>query len=168
MSQHVPEDLLQAFVDGDVGEQLAIHIAEHVDACPSCATRAAGLEPLAAAFAAVTDPVPPPELVARVLAAAPVEEPERLPTQEIAIGALLLAGATLLLIGLDGPLAMAADLGVALNAAIALTRSLTIAVSSFQLTLGVATVATLGALLVTLHFASSERVLPRGFLRRIA
>lgn len=168
MSQHVPEDLLQAFVDGDVGEQLAIHIAEHVDACPSCATRAAGLEPLAAALAAVTDPVPPSDLVARVLATATREEPERLPSMEIAVGALLLAGAALLLVGLDQPLTLAADLAVAVETALALTRTLTVAVSSFQLAIGLATLATASALLVTLHFASSERALPREILRRIA
>ena len=70
MSQHVPEDLLAAFVEGEMGEQLAIHIAEHIDACPRCATRAAGLEPLAAAFAAVEDPVTPEDLVSAVLAEA--------------------------------------------------------------------------------------------------
>ena len=94
MSQHVPEDLLQDFVDGEVGEQLAVHIAEHIDACPSCATRAAGLEPLAAAFAAVRDPVPPPTLVASILAR--LDEPDRVPIPEIGIGVSLLLAAGLI------------------------------------------------------------------------
>ena len=38
MNQHVPDDLLIAFVDADVGEQVAVHIAEHLDGCPACAT----------------------------------------------------------------------------------------------------------------------------------
>ncbi len=171
MSQHVPEDLLQAFVEGDVGEQLAVHIAEHVDACPACATRAAGLEPLAGAFAAMSDPVAPPDLVARILATAPerADEPERLPVAEIFAGGLLLVGSALLMLGLDGPLATLADLGVVLNAVVALTRGLAVGVSSFQVSLVVATLGTLAGLLFTLHFASTERLLgPREILRRIA
>src|SRR5688500_20047826 len=88
MSQHVPEDLLASFVEGEVGEQLAVHIAEHLDGCPACATRAAGLEPLAAAFAAVLDPVPPLGLAQAILAR--LDEPDRLPVLEIGIGAGLL------------------------------------------------------------------------------
>ena len=44
-SQHVPEDLLQAFVEGEVGEQLAVHIAGHLDECPACAQFAIVTEP---------------------------------------------------------------------------------------------------------------------------
>ena len=69
MSQHVPDDLLAAFVDGEVSEQLAVHIAEHLDDCPACSAQAVALEPLAAAFAAVEDPRVPADLVASILAA---------------------------------------------------------------------------------------------------
>lgn len=91
---HVPDDLLAAFVDGEVEERVAVHIAEHLDTCPACATRAATMEPLAAAFAAIDDPVVPPDLVSAVLAAA--EEPERGPSTELVIGGTLMAAAALL------------------------------------------------------------------------
>lgn len=93
-SGHVPDDLLSAFVEGDVNEQVAVHIAEHLDACPACATRAVTLEPLAAVFAAVEDPVPPPDLHAAILTE--VDRPERGPSIEVGVGAALLAAAALL------------------------------------------------------------------------
>lgn len=107
MSQHVPEDLLGAFVLGDVDDDLAVHIAEHLDACPACATRAAGLEPLALAFAAVDDPVPP-DLVDAVLAevgsARRADAAPRL-APEVPVGASLLAAALALAAAFGGPLA---------------------------------------------------------------
>lgn len=162
MSQHVPEDLLQAFVEGEVGEQLAIHIAEHLDACPACATRATGLEPLAAAFAAIRDPIPPPDLARRVLAGA--DEPDRLPFGEIAIGLALLVCAALLAAGIDHPLKLAADVGVFLNALEVLGRGLATSLSSFQLALALLTAATLTGGLVTLHYAALPS---QGLLRRV-
>lgn len=110
MSHHVPEELLGAFVLGDIDDELAVHIAEHLDACPACATRAAGLEPLALAFAAVDDPVAP-DLVDAVLAevgsARPAEAgaaPHRV-APEVPVGASLLAAAVLLTAAFGGPLA---------------------------------------------------------------
>ena len=154
MSQHVPEDLLQAFVDGEVGEQLAVHIAEHVDGCPSCATRAAGLEPLAAAFAAVLDPVPPSGLPQTILKR--LEEPERLPVLEVGVGAGLLGCAAFLALGLESPLALAAELVVVLNALLTLARGLSTALGSFQFALVASTAATLAGALVTLHYAAGS------------
>jgi predicted anti-sigma-YlaC factor YlaD len=157
MSQHVPEDLLQAFVEGEVGEQLAVHIAGHLDECPACATRAAGLEPLAAAFAAMSDPVTPPDLAARVLARA--AEPERLPVAEIAVGAALLMVAALLLLGLDSPLSLAADAGVALSVVTAVGRTASAALGSFQVVAAVSTLAALAGGLATLYYATDDSVL---------
>jgi anti-sigma factor RsiW len=103
MNEHVPDDLLAAFVEGEVGEQLAIHIAEHLDSCPACATRAVGMEPLAAAFAAMPDPAIPTDLTAAVLAAAEAPERSRVPTTEIAVGLGLLVAAFLLFVALGDP-----------------------------------------------------------------
>jgi anti-sigma factor RsiW len=162
MNQHVPEDLLQSFVDADVDEQLAVHIAEHLDGCPSCSTRAAGLEPLGAAFAAATDPEPPPELAARILAA--VDEPERLPVPQIALGLGLLGAAALLVsIGMGSPWVLAADIVAALQATAALGRGLSVALGSFQLALAATTAVTLAGALLTLRYAA----LPSPELRRI-
>ena len=114
MSQHVPNDLLTAFVEGDVGEQLAVHIAEHLDECPGCLNVAAGMEPLNAAFAAMDDPEVPADLVARVLAQA--DAPESLPLTELGISAVLLSTAGLVAVLFGKPVAMATDLGLVLAA----------------------------------------------------
>ncbi|MEZ4319766.1 MAG: hypothetical protein R3F61_19785 [Myxococcota bacterium] len=105
MSEHVPDDLLSAFVEGEMGEQLAIHIAEHLDACPMCATRAVALEPLGPAFAALPDPEVPEGLAAAVLAAA--AEEERPADLEIGIGIGLLVAAMVGFLVLGEPLALA-------------------------------------------------------------
>lgn len=105
MSHHVPEDLLASFIEGDLDDQLAVHIATHLDECPRCATRAAHLEPLAAAFAAVDDPVVPDDLVATILAATERQRPAL--SIEILAGAAMLAAAmVLVLVGTD-PVALA-------------------------------------------------------------
>jgi anti-sigma factor RsiW len=88
---HVPDDLMQAFVAGEIDEHVAVHIAEHIDACAACATRAATLEPLAAAFASVSDPRAPADLVPAVLS--DIERPESRPAIELVVGSLLLAAA---------------------------------------------------------------------------
>lgn len=109
MSAHVPEELLTDFVMGEVDEQLAIHVAEHLDACPRCATRAAHLEPLATAFAAVDDPLVPDDLIDDVLAAVAADERRRLPALEVAVGAaLLLAAIVLVAMGSD-PIGLLTD-----------------------------------------------------------
>jgi len=114
MSQHVPEDLLVAFTDGDVGEQLAIHIAEHLDSCPACSTRATGLDPLASAFAAMVDPEVPEDLSESVLDI--LAAPEPTPRTEIALGCVLLTAAAIAAALLGSPTALAAEFGVVLKA----------------------------------------------------
>lgn len=102
MSGHVPDELLADFVAGDVDDQIAVHVAEHLDACPVCATRAAAMEPLGQALAAIDDPKVPVGLVDRIVVAAnadvlvqartasPTAQARRL---EVGIGVGLLAAA---------------------------------------------------------------------------
>jgi predicted anti-sigma-YlaC factor YlaD len=111
---HVPEDLLLAFVECEVDEQLALHIATHLDECPMCATRAASMEPLAAVFAAVEDPVVPEFLVQAILREA--RQTQRSPAVAFAVGTCLLAVAVILLaLGTD-PGALVIDMGRAVSA----------------------------------------------------
>lgn len=156
MSQHVPEDLLGSFVDGDVGEQLAVHIAEHLDECPACATRATGLEPLAAAFASVDDPLPPADLVQAVMQQ--VSEPERVPVLEIALGAAMLVSAALLTTTLGNPLGMAIELGVVLHAMASMARALAAGIAGSSLVMILTTAVTVAGCLVTLRLANPDFV----------
>ena len=137
MNHHVPNELLQAFVDGEVSEQIAVHVATHLDGCPACATRAAGLEPLAAAFAAVEDPVAPDGLKESVLALLdrPMQFPERFPFLELSVGSVLLSVAAAIAIGLQGPAAALADIGISLQVVDVVARGLGTSVGSFQLAL---------------------------------
>lgn len=164
MNHHVPDDLLQAFVDGEVGEQVATHVASHLDACPSCATRAAGLEPLAAAFAAVEDPVPPEALRGAVMAR--LRRPERVPVIEVAVGALLLAAAALLSLGLQSPVSAIADLGTSLEMLDVFTRGVSSAVGSNPLGLVAAVVMlAAGAAVTWLGLSATGGAAPLGRLR---
>ena len=56
MTPHLPDELLIRFVEGDLDERDAVEAALHIDDCPHCAARAARLEPLAVAFASITEP----------------------------------------------------------------------------------------------------------------
>ena len=152
MSQHIPEDLLADFVDGEVTENVAVHIAEHIDECPACATRAAGLEPLAAAFAATHDPIPPPQMVTDILAR--LDQPDRFPVPEIAVGIGLLATAAVLAFGLDGPVSIAAELAVFTNALAAMFRGVTTAMASFQVALALITTLTFLGGALTLYLGA--------------
>jgi len=154
MSHHVPENLLSAFVDGDVGEQLAIHIAEHLDECPSCSTRAAGVEPLAAAFAAVPDPVPPEDLVDAVLAAYASQEQPRIPVQEVLVGGGMLAAAAAIVALAGDPLGMAIEAGRSLHIFSSLASALAIGAQSFSVVLTLTTLLALGGAVVTLGATS--------------
>lgn len=151
MSQHVPEDLLNAFIEGDVGEQLAIHIAEHLDSCPSCLNRAVALEPLSAAFAALPDPQVPDDLVAAVLAEA--AQPERLPITELGIGFGLLASAGAVATLFGNPVAMATEFGVVLSALGNVARVVATGLASSGPALTLFTVAALTGLAVTARVA---------------
>ena len=153
MSPHVPEDLLRSFVEGEVDDQVAVQIAEHVDACPSCCTRAAGLEPLGAAFAAAVEPRPPPDLSARILAR--LDGPERLPVAEIGVGLALLAAAAVLTgVGIGSPWALVADLVVGAQALATLGRGLWVVIGSFQLALAATTAFALAGAVLTLRYAA--------------
>jgi predicted anti-sigma-YlaC factor YlaD len=96
---HVDDEILAAFVAGELGEHLAVHVAEHLDACLQCAARADAADPLAAAFAASLDPAVPEDLISAILTE--LDEPERLPMSEVLVGVgmLVLAGALKLLPG---------------------------------------------------------------------
>ncbi len=128
MTQHVPEDLLAAFVDGDTTEQLAVHIAQHLDDCPSCGARAASLEPLAAAFAAVEDPSVPNDLVARILAVADAPRPS--PVLELSLGGLILAMAAAMMAVFGSPVAPGADPALLMHALNGLGRGVIIGMGS--------------------------------------
>lgn len=99
-NSHVPDALMDRFIEGDLDDALAAEIATHLDACPRCATRASHLEPLSAYFASADDPEVPPSLVAEVLAA--LDRPVR-PGPEPAIAAGLLALALVALIAGGSP-----------------------------------------------------------------
>ena len=153
MSQHVPDDLLAAFTDGEVGEQLAVHIAEHLDNCPACATRATGLDPLAAAFAAMIDPSPPPDLSASILKA--LAAPESIPRTEIALGFIFLAAAAIVAVAMGSPTGLAVEFGVVLKAMSTLGGALLTGVgptSSAALTL--TTLLAFGGCIATARFAA--------------
>ena len=153
MSQHVPEDLLTAFVEGDMGEQLAIHIAEHLDACPACATRAATMEPLAAAFAAMEDPVVPDDLAAAILDE--FVRPEPVPVTEIALGFALLGAAAAVAATMGSPLGMAIEFGVVLDALATLGGGLITGLGAASTTiLTLRTLLALGGCFVTARLAT--------------
>ncbi len=143
---HVPDDLLMAFVDGDVSEHVAVHLAEHLDACPSCATRAATLEPLHIALAHVPDPVAP-DLTAAVLAV--VAEPEPAPRVEVTVGLGLLAAAGILAFYMGDPVGAAVQITIVgqalaqaaaeINAAVVSSTLAVLAITSTAALSGMAT-----------------------------
>ncbi|MCB9759386.1 MAG: hypothetical protein H6739_06060 [Alphaproteobacteria bacterium] len=117
MSQHITDDLLRRFVEGYLDEPVAVAVAEHLDGCPLCCTRAAAAEPLSQAFAAVDDPVCPPDLVDDILAALEAPTPERpLPRAELLAASALLSAAALLLFGLGDPAGLLAELALGMSA----------------------------------------------------
>jgi len=138
--EHVPNDLLSSFVEGELEEPVAVHIAEHLDRCPHCATRAVALEPLASAFASCDDPLVPQHLATDVL-----EELARPPAHraipEVAAGVGLLALAGALAAATQHPVTTLADLGAVLAAGAALVRSMALGLSPHAVTSSVAMVA---------------------------
>lgn len=144
MSDHVPSDQISSFVAGEVGEQVAIHIAEHLDECSECATRAAGMEPLAMVFASVDDPIAPHDLADAAMAV--YLEPEPTPTAEIAVGAALLAAAAALVLVTGNPSGFLIDLGVLANLATGVGGALSVGIGS-------SASLTYGSLLIALFFS---------------
>jgi anti-sigma factor RsiW len=94
---HVPQPLLEQFVEGTVDEKVAVAVALHLDACPACSTRAASLEPLAAAFAAVDDPGVPVGLVEQIGRA--LRESDRPGPEPLLAGLFLALAAIAFLVG---------------------------------------------------------------------
>ena len=129
MSYHVPDNLLLAFVEGDVGEQLAIHIASHLDECPACATRATAFDPLAASFAACVDPMTPADLLPAVLEA--LDQPSPTKRWEISIGIALHLIAAMLVAAEGEPVTVMLQMGTIIETLPSLTRSLQQVMSAY-------------------------------------
>jgi hypothetical protein len=151
VSHHIGETQLRAFVAGTLREDLAVEIAEHIDECTACASRASVLDPLSAVFATVRDPRPPDDLVAKILVR--VERPEGVPAREVAIGGALLASAAAVAFASGSPGAIAAEVGVLVDAFVSLGRGLATGLASFPVAVSLATLAALIGSVVTLRFA---------------
>ena len=140
MTEHVPNDLLHAFVEGDLEEQLAVHIAEHLDHCPHCATRAATLEPLATAFASCDDPLVPEHLATEVLAEL-ARQPHGRGVPELVVGVGLLALAGALAAATQHPVTLLADVGSLVSASSAVVRGAALGLSPYAIASSAAMVA---------------------------
>ncbi len=154
MSEHVPQDLLQSFIDGDVGEQVAIHIAEHIDECPRCLNRATAMEPLALAFSSLDDPEAPDDLVQSVLVAA--AQPESLPAMEMLVGAGLLGFAGLLVGATGNPVGLMVEMGAVLSAIGDMARVLADGLVQASALASFATLLAMLGCLATARFADLE------------
>jgi len=152
VKDHVPSQLLAAFIEGDISEHLAAHIAEHLDACPRCLNQATALEPLAMAFASIDDPEPPSDLVHAVLAE--VAEQERAPAVEMVVGAGLIVAAGLFAALAGNPGGLIWQTNAVLSALFDGGLLLSYAVQS-SLVLSVATVAALAGGLATFRLSNS-------------
>ena len=113
MSTHPRDHELRAFALPTLGDDDAVAVALHLDDCPSCSHRAAQLDPLASAFAAVPALNAPPSLVPAVLTE--VARPARWLTPELALGAAFLVAAVALVIATVDPLDGMVQLGVLLD-----------------------------------------------------
>lgn len=88
---HISEELLQAFTDGDIGTELGVQIALHLDDCPRCHARARTLDPLTAHFASCDD-APVPEDLFQAISATQQQDPKDVVLPAIvllALGAVL-------------------------------------------------------------------------------
>ena len=137
MSTHVPDDLLSDFSQGEVDEQLAVHIALHLDSCPACATRAASMNPLASAFASIPDPVMPAGLTAAILEQATL--PSQEPFTELIIGGALMGVAAALVVLFGDPLGSMLHFGAATKAFSGIADHLLVSLASTNLIVSVIT-----------------------------
>lgn len=157
MTEHVPNDLLNAFVEGEMDEQLAVHIAEHLDQCPHCATRAVAVEPLASAFASCDDPIVPEHLATEVL-----EELARGPqgrgVGELVVGVGLLGLAGALAAATQHPVTLLADLGSLVAAASAVIRGAALGLSPYAIASSAAMVAAGVGTALTLRVAQTPMI----------
>jgi len=119
--QHVPDPLMQQFVDGEVDDSVAVAVALHLDACPACATRAAALEPLASVFASSEDPRVPVGLVESIAVAARAAER---PGPEPALAAGLMGLALCLLLLGGAPTEMLASSATMMSASFTVVGAL--------------------------------------------
>ena len=154
MNPHIPDDLLQDFVFGEVGEQVATHIAEHLDECPQCLNHAAGIEPLSVVFALLDDPIPPPDLADAVLAEFRVGE--RTPITEVLVAMALLGSATGVAGILGSPLAFTKDFAVALSALSDVVRVVSVSLSHSSITMTLLMAVALGGLAVSVRLSETD------------
>ncbi len=178
---HIPDELLSAFVEGDVDETVASHIAEHIDSCAACLARASAEDPLAAVLAQVADPPPPPDLTRRILeradrpdvplvapeAALPILAPApgpRFPWSETAVGLGLLGAAGALAVAGDAdawsaatdPASALSRAGVLLGMLHGAGQALRVGLGADELGLVLAAVMTVAGLLTTARLALSD------------
>ena len=67
MTPHPDSETLQLFARCELGENLAVHVAEHLDACPSCAAQVVALDPLQRLMRTQVEPELPDGLVEAIL-----------------------------------------------------------------------------------------------------
>jgi anti-sigma factor RsiW len=95
MHDHISDKVLQAFMEGTLGQSTATDVAIHLDQCSKCATRSTAMEPLRHAFASLPDPLVPENLHAQIIERLN-REPSR-PSVEIWLGLSMLAAACILI-----------------------------------------------------------------------
>jgi hypothetical protein len=112
---HLSQPVLQRFVHGDLGDELAVACALHLDDCPECATRWALHEPLSLAFAACEDPEVPDDLAEAILAELrlPASWVDEAPVLELLLSAGFLTAAAVILFAFGAPLDLFTDAAVA-------------------------------------------------------
>jgi anti-sigma factor RsiW len=153
--QHVPDSLMQQFVEGEVDDKVAVAVALHLDACPACATRAAALEPLAGVFAATEDPRVPVGLVESIAVA--VRAAER-PGPEPALAAALMGLALCLLLLGGAPTEILASSATMMSASLTVVKALIAESGAFApVWLVSATVATGAAFVVARNLEVARR-----------
>ena len=158
MSDHVPDDLLMSFVEGDISEELAIHIGLHLDGCPQCSARAVNMDPLATAFASIDDPIPPPDLAEHVILA--LNAPPRSSHVEFWLGGTLLAAAALLSVMVGDPIGSFIDIGVFVSAVGTASQHLTQGLLSSSVALSFSCLLALLGSLATVRSMSLQPRLP--------
>ncbi len=163
MSHHLSDALIEHFALGNLDEAEAVAAAAHIDRCAHCATRAAGAEPLAGAFAEVEDPALPAGLVDEILARAAElpAEGERLPRlrPELWAAGSLLAAAAVLLALTGGLTPWVAEIGTSVRAALVGGGALIASspVSAGAVAIGATVALVLGGVLVVLRGRDRRR-----------
>ncbi|MCB9778097.1 MAG: hypothetical protein H6742_06005 [Alphaproteobacteria bacterium] len=102
---HLPDALVEDFVEGRLSDLDAVRVATHADDCAMCRNRLAAAEPLTSLFASCDEPDVPADLAARVIAALDAPPPAERPVAPgIAAGLAVAAIAVLVLLGSPGEL----------------------------------------------------------------